>query len=161
MKMRCSLPGGICSNFFWRCHNRFWRLHCEFRILISWMVKGTSIRRWLVRKNAFSKSTDFFRNIGVDHGWPMLSSWNNKLHSTSRFKRVCFFRPRCRVSLICSPFDLDVRYRPGRLHLVPDALSRLPPKTIPGSYLETDIFKIVVHMFQRGSLQWDTLWKCR
>lgn len=36
-----------------------------------------------------------------------------------------------RASMYLQQFDLDVRYRPGRLHLVPDALSRLEPLEKP------------------------------
>jgi hypothetical protein len=52
-----------------------------------------------------------------------------------------------KASIYLQQFSLDVRYRPGRLHLVPDALSRLRPKTVPESDLETNILNDVAHVF--------------
>jgi hypothetical protein len=52
-----------------------------------------------------------------------------------------------KASVYLQQFTLDVRYRPGKLHLVPDALSRLHPKSIPEKDLQTDMLNDVAHVF--------------
>ncbi|KAH5051069.1 hypothetical protein HBI81_244270 [Parastagonospora nodorum] len=52
-----------------------------------------------------------------------------------------------KASVYLQQFSLDVRYRPGRLHLVPDALSRLHPKYIPETDVETDMLNDLAHVF--------------
>ena len=40
-----------------------------------------------------------------------------------------------------------MRYRPGRLHLVPDALLRLAPRLVPETNHQTDTLEDVAHVF--------------
>jgi hypothetical protein len=81
----------------------------------------------------------------TDHAAVTAIARQRRLATTESLE--CLNLRLAKASLYLQQFDIDVRYRPGKLHLVPDALSRLQLKKMPESDPNADILDDVAHVF--------------
>jgi len=100
---------------------------------------------WAVRKLSYMIQTALKVYVFTDHAAVTAIAKQRRLATTESLESLNLRLAKALIYL--QQFDLDVRYRPGRLHLVLDALLRLQPKRIPESDLETDMLNDVAHVF--------------
>lgn len=92
----------------------YWPTEVEMAGLV-WVVKR--VRHMIEAAVVF---TDHLANPSIANQTKLTSSSTDKLN----LRLV-------RASTYLSQFQLDVRYRPGKQHIIPNALSRLPAVQIP------------------------------
>jgi hypothetical protein len=104
-------PIMLLSKSLTEAERRYWPTELEMAGLV-----------WVVRKVRHLVEASPKTTIFTDHA--AATSIAKQVHLSSANTDKLNLR-LIRASQYLSQFDLDVRYRPGRIHLVPDALSRL------------------------------------
>ena len=98
---------------------RYWPTELEMAGLV-WVVKR--VRHMIEAASKTVVYTDHAANPSIVRQTTLNSSSTDKLN----LRLV-------RASTYLSQFQLDVRYRPGKQHIIPDALSRLPASSVTGA----------------------------
>ena len=139
------------KDFFFpnRTSSQFFFCQCLTNAEIKyWPTKfETAVLVWVIRKikhmfNAFRNRPQIV--IYTDHSVTTFIVKQTKLttNNTDKFN-FCFVR----VSIYFFQFELNVKHKPGKLHVIPDALFRLPKNTPLVTPVVTDGIFDVYHIF--------------
>ena len=104
--------------------SRYWPTELEMAGLV-----------WVVTKlHAMIRGSDHPTIVYTDHGANPKIANQTKMSTSSTDKSNLKL---IRASTYLSQFRLDIRYKPGKSHIVPDALSRLPSKQSGGEDIDS------------------------
>jgi len=114
---------------------------------------------WAVKKMRHMIEASSKIYVFTDHAAVTAIARQHRLTTTESLESLNLRLAKASVYL--QQFELDVRYRPGKLHLVPDALSRLQPEHVPETDLQTDTLDDVAHVFHALIVEMDDDFKAR